>query len=78
MYHIKVDWQAFISDYVAAGGDAFDLIEPADGFHPSQTGNMVLAGKLWDDLSANKPGWIPKLNPNNAAIKARFGNQGGY
>jgi len=63
---------------VAAGGVAFDLIEPADGFHPSQTGNMVLAEKLWADLSTNKPDWIPKQNPNNAAIKARFGDQGGY
>jgi acyloxyacyl hydrolase len=73
-----VDWQAFISDYVAAGGDAFDLIEPADGFHPSQTGNMVLAAKLWDDLVANKPAWIPKLNPHNADIARLFGDQGGY
>lgn len=26
MYHLQVDWKAFISDYVAAGGDAFDLV----------------------------------------------------
>jgi hypothetical protein len=23
MYHMRVDWQAFISDYVAGGGNAF-------------------------------------------------------
>jgi len=78
MYRMQVDWEAFINDYVSAGGDAFDLIEPADGFHPSQTGNMLLASKLWEDLAANRPDWIPKLNPNNHKIVELFGDQGGY
>ncbi len=78
MYRLQVDWRAFINDYVAFGGDAFDLIEPVDGFHPSQTGNMVLASKLWEDLATNRPSWIPKRNPNNAAILSLFGDQGGY
>ena len=78
MYHLQVDWKAFISDYVAGGGQAFDLIESGDGFHPSQTGNMVLAEKLWKDLATNRPQWLPKLNPNNAKIQALFGDQGGY
>ena len=78
MYRIPVDWNAFINDYIAGGGDAFNLIEPADGFHPSQTGNMLLAEKLWADLSLNKPSWLPKANPNNAKILELFGDQGGY
>ena len=78
MYHLQVDWQKFITDYEAAGGDGFDLIEPADGFHESQTGSMVLAAKLWDDLATNRPAWIPKRNPNNGNIAAMFGDQGGY
>jgi acyloxyacyl hydrolase len=75
MYTFHVDWNKFISNYTDAGGRAFDLIEPVDGFHPSQTGNMLLAEMLWEDLAANKPGWLPSVNPNNAAITARFGDQ---
>ncbi len=52
--------------------------EPVDGFHPSQTGNMLLAEMLWEDLATNRPGWLPPVNPNNALIEARFGDQGGY
>jgi hypothetical protein len=71
--HIPVDWQAFIGDYVAAGGTAADLIEPVDGFHPSQTGNYVIAQIVWNQLLANKPDWLPPVNPFNAQIAARFG-----
>ena len=71
-------WRDFINNYTAQGGDAFNLIEPVDGFHPSQTGNMLLAEILWEDLSANKPGWLPAINPFNAQIEAIFGDQGGY
>jgi acyloxyacyl hydrolase len=46
MYTFNVDWRLFISNYTDAGGRAFDLIEPVDGFHPSQTGNMLLAEML--------------------------------
>jgi len=78
MYEFNVDWKKFISNYTDAGGRAFDLIEPVDGFHPSQTGNMLLAEMLWEDLATNRPGWLPPVNPNNALIEARFGDQGGY
>jgi lysophospholipase L1-like esterase len=27
------------------------LIEPVDGFHPSQTGNMLLAKIVWEDIA---------------------------
>ncbi len=79
MYRVQMDWVAFIEDYVAKGGDAFDLIEPVDGFHPSQTGNWVLAEAVWTDLIKNRPDFLPPVNPNNAAIAARFGeNLNGY
>ena len=78
MYRLKVDWKQFISEYKAGGGDPFDLIEPADGFHPPQTGNMLLAEKLWVDLATNRPAWLPKKNPFNAQIAQLFGDQGGY
>ena len=78
MYRLQIDWFALIGKYIAAGGNAFDIIEPADGFHPSQTGHALLAGQVWLDLQTNRPSWLPRLNPNNANITAIFGNQGGF
>ena len=49
-----------------------------DGFHPSQTGNYLLADVIWKDLLANKPAWLGPVNPFNAQIEALFGSQGGY
>lgn len=55
-----------------------DIIEPVDGFHPSQVGQQLLAGVIWTDLQMNKPQWLPSVNPYNADIQALFGDQGGY
>lgn len=35
-YLLNVNWQALVQDYVNAGGQAMNIIEPVDGFHPSQ------------------------------------------
>jgi acyloxyacyl hydrolase len=78
MHVLQVDWRSIFTEYTAQGGNIFDLIEPADGFHPSQTGNMLLAEKVWDDLATNKPDWLPPTNPNNGRIAQLFGDQGGY
>ena len=78
MYRLQVDFVALINEYVAQGGTAFDVVEPVDGFHPSQTGNYLLADVVFKDLQANRPAWLPAENPFNAQIEALFGDQGGY
>lgn len=60
------------------GGQAADLIEPIDGFHPSQIGHYLIAGDVWNGLLQSRPDWIPAPNPNNARIAQLFGAQGGY
>lgn len=57
-------------------GDAWELIEPVDGFHPSQKANSLLGYYLYNVTKT--AGLLPAVNPNNAAITARFGDQGGY
>ena len=57
-------------------GQRWQLIEPVDGFHPSQLANSLLGQYLWNQT--RDAGLTPAPNPNNAAIKARFGDQGGY
>lgn len=78
MAYVPPDFGEIISDWVKAGGQAKDLIEPTDGFHPSQTANELLAEYLWNYLVANVTDAIGDVNPNNAQITQLFGDQGGF
>jgi len=55
-----------------------DLIEPFDGFHPSQLLGSLTADIMWDYLEKNYPEAIGEVNPYNAEIEKVFGDQGGY
>jgi acyloxyacyl hydrolase len=57
-------------------GPRYDLIEPVDGFHPSQLANSLIGEHLYHMVEG--AGILSPPNPNNAAIKAKFGDQGGY
>lgn len=59
------------------GRRPWELIEPADGFHPSQTG-QALTTELIFQMLAKLEGVLPKTNPFNDKIKEKFGDQGGY
>jgi acyloxyacyl hydrolase len=72
------DWNQFVAEYVKAGGIASDVIEPSDGFHPSQLGNELLAKVIWEHMEKNFPEALGKVNPYNDQIKAMFGDQGGF
>jgi len=67
-----------IDQWVKDGHQAKDLIEPTDGFHPSQTTNSLLAENFWANLTKNFPQAQGKINPHNQEIVKRFGDQGGY
>ena len=75
MYRLQVDWPALIQEYIRSGGDPMDVVESVDGFHPSQTGNQLLARIVWADLAANRTSWLPRENPHNADIISIFGEQ---
>ncbi len=59
------------------GKDASELIEPVDGFHPSQAGH-ALNTELTFKILAEMEGILPKINPHNDRIKNKFGDQGGH
>jgi len=67
-----------IQKWEAAGKDPAKLIEPVDGFHPSQTANALFADWLWASIQNDHPDWIGEVNPNNETITKLFGDQGGY
>jgi len=60
------------------GGQAYQVIEPVDGFHPSQTGQALTSSYLFNLLNANNPNLLGKVNPYNDKIEAQFADQGGY
>ena len=59
-------------DYAKAGNPLTNLIEPADGFHPSQAGNALFAQKFYEFLDTNYPEALGPVNPFNAEIDAKF------
>ena len=60
------------------GGEAWQLIEPVDGFHPNQIANALTTQVIWDQAAKMYPWLIPPTNPHNAAIQSMFGDQGGH
>mmetsp|Transcript_16826 Transcript_16826/g.25299 ORF Transcript_16826/g.25299 Transcript_16826/m.25299 type:complete len:572 (+) Transcript_16826:25-1740(+) len=63
------DWVELFSDYT---GPMSDLIEPADGFHPSQTGNALFAKKFFEWMVESHPEAVGPVNPHNEEIDALF------
>jgi len=81
--HFDIDWMPFpfstiIGIWQAEGGQAWELIEPIDGFHPNQIANYLEAEILWNFLMANHSDWLGYPNPQNDEIQSTFGDQGGY
>jgi len=60
------------------GGQAWQIIEPVDGFHPNQIAEALLTEVMWGNIAANFSHLLPPINPNNAKITQVFGQQGGY
>jgi len=73
MAYIPPDFQLLINQWEKDGGQAKDLIEPIDGFHPSQPANELLATFMFNWLVANFTGSVGDANPNNQDIIEQFG-----
>jgi len=69
---IKPAWAKLFGEYEKTVGNMVDLIEPADGFHPSQTGNAMLAEAFVAMLEEQAPGAMGSVNPHNSEIDAMF------
>ncbi|CAF3243138.1 unnamed protein product [Rotaria sp. Silwood2] len=67
-----------IQEWLAQGGEPWQLIESVDGFHINQYGHAIVSDVLWKWLQKNKPQWLPLINPHNADIERVFKDQGGY
>ena len=67
-----------MDEWKAQGGQAWEVIEPVDGFHPSQVGQYLSAQFIHNLLATNHAQVLGKKNPYNQKIKEVFGDQGGY
>ncbi|XP_062972164.1 acyloxyacyl hydrolase [Elgaria multicarinata webbii] len=61
-----------------SGGEAWQLIEPVDGFHPSQIAQALVASIIWKQILRDWPHVLGKENPFNSEIEAVFNSQGGH
>ncbi|XP_069715956.1 acyloxyacyl hydrolase [Phaenicophaeus curvirostris] len=60
------------------GGEPWQLIEPVDGFHPSQIAAAIGTGITWEKALREWPQVLGKENPFNDQIEAVFKDQGGH
>ena len=78
VHYSNVSFHQVVQDWKDKGDPAWQLLEPVDGFHPSQQGQTLFAGLYWDSLQKEVPHLLPPVNPNNQKIENKFGDQGGY
>lgn len=65
-------------DAMGKGHETWQLIEPVDGFHPSQNAMALGAKVLVKAIEQEAPHFLGDTNPHNEMIRRLFGNQGGY
>ncbi|XP_071957834.1 acyloxyacyl hydrolase-like [Antedon mediterranea] len=72
------DFNAIVNTWEKQGGEAWQLIEPVDGFHPNQNAHALAAEYIWNILEDKFPTELGKINSMNEQIQKIFGNQNGY
>ncbi len=75
-YYMEPAIKEMFRRWIAGGGNASELIEPVDGFHPSQIGQAITTAVSFEVLA--KMGVLPPTNPFNDEIAKKFGDQGDY
>ena len=70
--------QEMIENYVKKGGAATDVIEPSDGFHPSQLGNELLGELCGITLCKTFPRQLVKLTLTTAKYVSDLETKGDF
>lgn len=78
LFYLDFDFQEITEKWQQRGGQPWQLIEPVDGFHPSEVALQLLADGLWDQVQRRWPEVLGKENPFNPQIEQVFGDQGGH
>lgn len=67
-----------VDEWHKLGGESWQLIEPVDGFHPSQITSALGARVIWQKALSEWPHVLGKENPFNKQIEDVFKDQGGH
>jgi len=76
IHYFDCPLQATIDMWTKQGGQVWQLIEPVDGFHPTQIADAIATEVLWEQYEQED--LLAPINPNNDLILKLFGDQGGY
>ncbi|XP_030059972.1 acyloxyacyl hydrolase [Microcaecilia unicolor] len=78
MLYVNFSIAAIADEWHKLGGKPWQLIEPTDGFHPSQNALALGAKLVWQEVLQKWPHVLGKPNPFNKDIVRVFGDQGGH
>jgi len=69
MIYYDFDIRPSIELWEEQGGEGWQLIEAVDGFHPSQTSNVLTAQIFWEQIMRDRPEVFGERNPFNEQIE---------
>ncbi|KYO43217.1 acyloxyacyl hydrolase isoform A [Alligator mississippiensis] len=78
IFYMDFPLKKIVEEWRNLGGEAWQLIEPVDGFHPNQIATALGARILWQKALHEWPQMLGKENPFNSQIEAIFRDQGGH
>ena len=78
VHYMPNPFEKVIQEWVAKGGQIWQLIEPVDSLHPTQVAQNLIAKSFWQYLEENIPHVLGPTNPKNPDIRKLFGDQGGH
>eukprot|EP00095_Tigriopus_kingsejongensis_P003537 snap_masked-scaffold106_size358372-processed-gene-1.9 protein:Tk03537 transcript:snap_masked-scaffold106_size358372-processed-gene-1.9-mRNA-1 annotation:"acyloxyacyl hydrolase-like" len=78
VHYFDNPFHTVVREWVAKGGQLWQLIEPVDSFHPTQATQPLIANALWKLLEKRLPHVLGPINPNNEEILKLFNGQGGH
>ncbi|XP_012891511.1 PREDICTED: acyloxyacyl hydrolase isoform X1 [Dipodomys ordii] len=78
LFYLDFAFQEITDEWQKRGGQLWQLIEPVDGFHPSEAALLLWAEYFWKKVQLQWPQVLGKENPLNAQIEQVFGDQGGH
>ncbi|XP_038624193.1 acyloxyacyl hydrolase isoform X1 [Tachyglossus aculeatus] len=78
LLYVNYPLQQIAKEWKKRGGQPWQLIEPVDGFHPSEVALALHAEFFWTTLLRRWPQALGKVNPFNDQIEKLFGDQGGH
>jgi len=78
LVYIPFPVEAILNWMTAKGENPALLIEPVDGFHPSQYAHRLIAKVVWELIGTKYPDFFGQINPHNPLIASTFPNPPPY